>query len=98
MTRTFFSSFSESNNQRLLLGDSGPIPIIGTGKQGAAGQKNRQDLKKYSNAPFNLRISFKRLFWQGRTSQFPGISQNQTDLRTFEGKRRFGCHEPNIHL
>jgi hypothetical protein len=45
--RNIFCSLSESNNQRLLLGDSGPIPIIGTGKQGAAGQKNRQDLKKY---------------------------------------------------
>lgn len=40
---------SESNNQRLLLGDSGPIPIIGTGKQGATGQKSRQDLKKYAS-------------------------------------------------
>jgi hypothetical protein len=47
INKKYFLLSSESNNQRLLLGDSGPIPIIGTGKQGAAGQKNRQDLKKY---------------------------------------------------
>lgn len=39
--------FSESNNQRLLLGDSGPIPIPGTGKQGGLGGKGtRSDQKK----------------------------------------------------
>ena len=38
---------SESNYQRLLLGDSGPIPILGTGKQGAGQKGNRQDMKKY---------------------------------------------------
>lgn len=48
--------FSESNNQRLLLGDSGPIPIPGTGKQNAAGQKgNRQDQKKYIWFEFTLK-------------------------------------------
>ncbi len=48
MFNDFILFQSESNNQRLLLGDSGPIPIPGTGKQGAAGQKNRQDMKKYA--------------------------------------------------
>ena len=39
--------FSESNNQRLLLGDSGPIPIPGQGKQGGPGGKGtRSDQKK----------------------------------------------------
>ena len=43
-----FLTFSESNNQRLLLGDSGPIPIPGTGKQGGLGNKGmRSDQKKY---------------------------------------------------
>jgi len=40
-------TFSESNNQRLLLGDSGPIPIFPGQGKGMAGQKgNRADQKK----------------------------------------------------
>ncbi|XP_046463268.1 sodium leak channel non-selective protein-like isoform X3 [Daphnia pulex] len=53
---------NESNNQRLLLGDSGPIPIIGTGKQGAAGQKNRQDLKKGGHRSFRGSVKIKQTY------------------------------------